>query len=186
MPRRKSISEPDLLALLLDAMMAVGPDNLTFARAAASTGLSAPTLVQRFGARDRMIEAVLLYSWDRLDEATEAADVGYPVSPRGAIDLLLHLTHDPGQGLDGGLRLLQEDMRNPALRARGSAWGDRLSVALNRRLAKKGATDLGWQMAQVWQGAIIWWGFCRNGDPAQAIRSALEAWCETAGLDYSP
>ncbi|AQZ50021.1 hypothetical protein Mame_00645 [Martelella mediterranea DSM 17316] len=184
MPRNKSISEPALLAILLDAIAETGPDYLTFARAAARSGLSAPTLVQRFGDRAAMVEAILMFAWDRLDEATEAADAAFPVSPRGAIDLLLHLTPDAEHGLDGGLPLLREDMRNPALRARGRAWGDRLSAALSRRLGDNPA--LGRQMASLWQGAIIWWGFDRNGPPQAAIGEALEGWCRTAGLDQSP
>ena len=108
MPRRKTISEPALLAVLLDEIAETGPDGLTFARAAACSGLSAPTLVQRFGDRAAMVEAILMFAWDRLDEATEAADAAFPVSPRGAIDLLLHLTPDAEHGLDGGLPLLRE------------------------------------------------------------------------------
>ncbi|WP_180899543.1 TetR/AcrR family transcriptional regulator [Martelella soudanensis] len=184
MPRNKTISELALLAILLDAVAEIGPDGLTFAKASARSGLSAPTLVQRFGDRKAMIEAILLFAWDQLDEATEAADAAFPVSPRGAVDLLLHLTPDPEHGLDGGLPLLREDMRNPALRARGSAWGDRLSAALTRRLGRDPA--LGRQMASLWQGAIIWWGFDRNGAPQAAIGKALESWCRTAGLDQSP
>lgn len=184
MPRHKTISEPALLATLLDAIAETGPDDLTFAKAAARSGLSAPTLVQRFGSRNAMIEAILHFAWDRLDEATAAADAAFPVSPQGAVDLLLHLTPDPERGLDGGLQLLREDMRNPVLRARGSAWGGRLADALSRRLG--GEPAMGWQMASVWQGAIIWWGFNRDGAPRASIGKALEGWRRTAGLDQSP
>ena len=35
---------------------------------------------------------------------------------------------------------------------------------------------LGWQMARLWQGALIWWAFRRDSDPEVEIRVALEDW----------
>jgi hypothetical protein len=77
-----------------------------------------------------------------------------------------------------GLLLLREDIRNPTLRARGAAWGQRLAVALGRRLSTdpKEGRRLGWQMASLWQGAHTWWAFMREEPADRAIRPALEDW----------
>ncbi|HWW55790.1 MAG TPA: hypothetical protein VN047_02750 [Sphingopyxis sp.] len=185
MGRIKRISDEDVLGALLGAMEATGPAGLTFAKAAAVVGLSSATLVQRFGTRDAMIEAVLLHAWDRLDALTAAADSEAPETPAGAIALLLRLM--PGdtaeRDVTEGLLLLREDLRNPALRARGHAWGDYLAKSLSRRLPCRSgqAGQTGWQMLSIWQGAIIWWAFKRDGDPEAAIRSALEGWWASVG-----
>ncbi len=186
MGRHKLVADDALLDLLLKVLSETGPADLTFARAAAQVGLSAATLVQRYGNRDAMIEAVLRHAWDRLDAATQAADAGAPVNPRGAVDLLMRLMPPAAAeySMTDGLLLLREDIRRPRLRARGAAWGRTLARALGRRLTDdaRDAERLGWQMASVWQGAHTWWAFTRRLRPETAIRRSLEDWLRTAGL----
>ena len=183
MGRIKTVSDRQALDILLRAIEATGPDRLTFSKASAAVGLSSATLVQRFGTRDTMIEAVLLHAWDRLDTLTSAADAEAPSTPAGAIALLLRLT--PGRTAEHdvteGLLLLREDFRNPRLRTRGRAWGEYLAKALGNRLAPQSgsAEQTGWQMLAIWQGAIIWWAFKRIGDPEEEVRTALERWWQS-------
>ncbi|WP_218920846.1 TetR/AcrR family transcriptional regulator [Melittangium boletus] len=182
--RHKTISDEALLDGLMSAITEHGPAGLTFAGAAAAVTLSPSTLVQRFGSREAMVEAILLRAWDRLDAATSAADATAAPGAAGAVDLLMSLM--PAETVEHamleGLLLLREDFRNPRLRARGKAWGDCLAVALGQRLngdVQEGLR-LGWQMARVWQGALLWWAFTRHDRPEVAIRTALEDWCQTA------
>jgi AcrR family transcriptional regulator len=186
MGRSKLLSDGAVLDRLLTEIGRVGPGGLTFSRASQAAGLSGASLVQRFASRDAMVEAVLLHAWDNLDAATAAADAELPATPAGAIDLLLRLS--PGEtaasDVTDGLLLLREDIRNPVLCARGAAWGACLARALGRRLTGV-TTDtdrLGWQMASVWQGAIIWWAFRRESGATDAIRAALEDWCAGVGV----
>lgn len=186
MSRSKTISTPHLLDRLFVVVMEHGPSGLSFARASQAVGLAPATLVQRFGTRDGMVEAVLLRAWDQLDEATAAADAEAALDPAGAIDLLLRLTHPAAAESDfaDGLLLLHEDIRNPVLRARGAAWGARLAEALGRRLcheAERGVR-LGWQMASLWQGALIWWAFRRDAEPEAKVREILEDWRRSVDL----
>jgi AcrR family transcriptional regulator len=186
MSRGKSISDAELLERLLVAVRQHGPSGLSFAKAAEVAGLAAPTLVQRFGTRAGMVEAVLLRAWDQLDEATAAADLEAAPHPAGAIELLLRLTNPGSADYDftDGLLLLREDIRNPVLRARGSEWGVRLAEALGRRLSDDAdrAIELGWQMASLWQGTLIWWAFRRDPAPDVRVRETLEAWYRDAGV----
>lgn len=190
MGRSKRLSDEAALDALLGAVGATGPDGLTFARASAATGLSAATLVQRFGTRNAMVEAVLLHAWDGLDALTRAADAEAPPTPAGAISLLLRLM--PGgaaaHAMTEGLLLLREDVRNPLLRARGRAWGEYLAAALGRRLTPSAGADdpIGWQMLAVWQGTLIWWAFKRDGDPETEIREALERWWRSVDRSLDP
>jgi AcrR family transcriptional regulator len=179
-PRRKTIPDYQVLDALFGALLTTGPAGLTFARAAKACGLSAATLVQRYGDREALVEAILLRAWDRLDEATEAADAEEAPTPQGAIDLLMRLMPADTAERDAtdGLLLLREDIRNPTLRARGAAWGHRLAAALGRRLSAdpNEGMRLGWQLASLWQGAHTWWAFTRQEPADKAIRRALEDW----------
>lgn len=185
MGRSKTISDSAVLDRLLAVLEKTTPDGLTFSKASQTVGLSGATLVQRFGSRDGMIEAVLLHAWDRLDAVTTEADAEAPISPDGAISILVRLM--PGDveeyALTDGLLLLREDLRNPTLRARGCAWGAYLAQALGRRLTKDTALAerMGWQMATVWQGALIWWAFKRGSDPAAEVETVLRDWCRSVG-----
>lgn len=186
MGRHKLLSDDAVLDRLLAELHVAGPGGLSFSRASRAAGLSAASLVQRFATRDAMVEAVLLHAWNGLDAATAAADAALPLTPAGAIDLLMALF--PGKAADqavtDGLLLLREDIRNPVLCARGAAWGACLAGALGRRLTDDAgdADRLGWQMASVWQGAIIWWAFRRDGESGRALRAALEDWCRSVGV----
>lgn len=179
MGRRKTISDAAVLEALLAMLGTVGPEGLSFAVASKASGLGAATLVQRFGSREAMVEAVLLHAWDALDRATAAADAQAPSTPAGAIALLVELTPEAtaSDGLADGLLLLREDFRNPVLRARGLAWGQTLARALGCRLATRpgDAERLGWQMARLWQGTLIWWGFTREGSLREHVETALRA-----------
>jgi len=185
MGRSKTISDNVALDRLLTALETAGPDGYSFSKASRAVGLSAATLVQRYGTREAMIEAILLHAWDRLDAVTAGADAEAPADPAGAISMLLRLL--PGgaaeYNLTDGFLLLREDLRNPTLRARGAAWGTSLAKALGRRLTKDAAhaERMGWQMASVWQGSIIWWAFKRDTDPDTNIQNALEEWCRSVG-----
>lgn len=182
MARHKTIPDERVLDTLLETMMQTGPAGLTFARAAKASGLSAATLVQRYGDREKMVQAVLLRAWDRLDAETDAADADTAATPAGAVDLLMRLM--PAQTAErnatDGLLLLREDIRDPALRARGAAWAYRLVEALARRLSDDAAkgTRLAWQMASIWQGAHTWWAFTREEPADRAIRRVLENWLD--------
>lgn len=156
-----------------------GPD-LSFAHAAKWVDLAPATLVQRFGTREGMVESILLHAWAQLEEATHAADTQASTDPAGAVDLLLRLTNSGSGEVDvsEGLLLLREDFRNPVLRARGAAWEKQLTAALGQRLSQDPslAAVLARQLVSVWQGAIIWWGFTRQGTLHENVKVVLNDW----------
>ncbi|WP_225771773.1 TetR/AcrR family transcriptional regulator [Inquilinus sp. Marseille-Q2685] len=181
MPRPRTIPDEALLDGALAVMRRAGPDGITFAAVAAETGLSGATLVQRFGSKAALVQAALLRAWDLLDARTEAADAAAPPGPAGAVEMLVALSGDYGAEDDyaEGLLVLREDLRDPALRRRGAAWGEALAAALGRRLADAAGPrpDLGRLMAAQWQGALLWWGFERGRSLPQAVAAELEAFC---------
>ncbi|MGE0242086.1 MAG: TetR/AcrR family transcriptional regulator, partial [Parvibaculaceae bacterium] len=72
-----------------------------------------------------------------------------------------------------GLLILREDLRDPVLRARGTAWRHALSRALDRCFADvpSAPKDVGLLMASHWQGSLLWWGF----EPEDAVAQYVEA-----------
>ncbi len=183
MARPKKITDEDLLDVVGVLLSRQGPAALTFQSAAAASGLSPATLVQRYGSKDALLRAALLRMWDALDAQTARADARHALDPEGAIALLVRLS--AGYGATGdeaaqGLLLLREDFRDPALRARGAAWHATLSAALGRRLSTDPARAavLGPLLASQWQGAVLWWGFSRAGTLRGYLRRELGAWCE--------
>jgi AcrR family transcriptional regulator len=187
MPRPRKIADDDVLEAVGSILSRQGPAALTFQSAAAATGLSPASLVQRYGSKDALLRAALLRMWDDLDAHTAAVDQMHPVGSEGAIALLVRLSAGYGADPDEaaqGLLLLREDFRDPVLRARGAAWGKALAAALGRRLSDDPARQpvLGALLASQWQGAILWWGFSREGTLRAHLRRELRAWCDAVGV----
>lgn len=185
MPRPRTLSDEVLLDAALGVMRKHGPAGVTFAAVATASGLAAATLVQRFGSKPALLRAALLRAWDRLDARTAELDATAPPTVTGAVALLVELSADYGAGdsYADGLLVLREDLRDPALRARGRRWGDALAEALARRLgdAEGLRPDLGRLMASQWQGAVLWWGFDPERPVGEAVAQALRSWCAAVG-----
>lgn len=184
MPRYKTISDEQVLDRLLALIANVGPDRLSFSLSAKACGLSAATLVQRYGNREALVETVLVHAWARLSAQTEAADEEVEITPSGAIEILIRLM--PGDAAEfnatEGLLLLREDVRNPRLRAFGAEWFRQLEVALGRRLSRdpRQAERKARQMVALWQGALIRWAFVREASADQSVRMLLQDWLDGA------
>ena len=182
MARPRTISDDDILDAAGILLRRGGAAALTFAAVSAASGLAPATLVQRYGDRERLLQAALLRLWDQLDARTQAADAQHDIDPSGSITLLVALSASP-DGAPGeaaeGLVLLQENFRDQVLRARGVAWGEVLAAALGRRLTpvRAAQTTLGRLMASQWQGAMLWWAFSRNGSLGAHLTRELREWC---------
>ena len=176
-PRPKTLPDSDVLEAALKLIHADGPEALTFAALAKASGLSAATLVQRFGSKDELKRRALHAAWDHLDARTARLDATLPRTPEGAIAMLVALSADYG-GIDAyaeGLLVLREDFRDPGLRARGAAWKAALAAALEARFACEPAAPagIGLMMASQWQGSLLWWAFEPDTDVAAAVEDGL-------------
>lgn len=169
----------DVLKAALKLMHENGPEALTFAALGARSGLSPSTLVQRFRNKEELARAALLHAWDELDARTEAAIAAAPATPEGAVDILVSLSGAYG-GIEAyaeGLLMLREDFRDPALRARGTAWGEVLCKAICACFASTpdAPKAIGSLMASQWQGCLLWWGFNPVRPVDTHVRESLEA-----------
>lgn len=172
MPRPKTRPDREVLDAALRLVHEGGPAALTFGSLARACGLSPATLVQRFGGKAELMRSALLHAWDGLDGKTVALAAAMPKSPDGAIGMLVALSGDYG-GIEAyaeGLLVLREDLRDPVLRARGAAWTQALSGALDACFPG-GPPGIGLMLATQWQGALLWWSF----DPAMPLGRHVEA-----------
>jgi AcrR family transcriptional regulator len=174
MPRPKILPDRDVLEAAYQLMQEHGPEALTFSALARACGLSASTLVQRFKGKTQLIQSALSLAWDRLDENTAMLAAKMPKTPDGAIALLTTLSGDYGEieAYADALLILREDLRNPALRARGAIWKEALSQALDDCFAvvPHAPRGIGLLMASQWQGSLLWWSF----DPQGRVQDFVE------------
>jgi AcrR family transcriptional regulator len=189
MPRPKILPDKDVLEAALKLMHEQGPEALTFASLASACGLSAATLVQRFENKARLKQSTLLHAWDLLDEKTARLAVEVPKTAEGAIKLLVALSRDYG-GIESyaeGLLVLREDLRDPALRARGAAWKASLSRALDACFAEvpRAPKGVGLLMASQWQGSLLWWGFDPRGKVERYVEESLQAFVSALTRSWS-
>lgn len=178
MPRRKTLSDEEVLVAASRLLHEHGPDALTFESLGRACGLSPATLVQRFRTKANLKQATLLHAWDGLDARTAALAGTTPKTPEGAIKLLVDLSDYGGiETYAEGLLVLREDLRDPVLRARGAAWKAALSAALDERFAGVAGTPkgIGLLMASQWQGSLLWWGFDPQGRIEDFVAAGLRS-----------
>ncbi|MFD4401208.1 TetR/AcrR family transcriptional regulator [Nocardia sp. NPDC058499] len=186
MPRHKTVTDEALLDVALQVMSERGPDALTFQAIAPRAGISASTIVQRFGTKAALRRAALTLAWDRLDAETAAVDHDATAGPAGVVDLLVRLGAQYSEDTYADqLLILREDLLDPVLRARGCAWLDALVAAVERRLAvaPDNIAGVGELVVQQWQGALTVWSFRRDVALNVAVRSAVEPLLERLGYD---
>jgi AcrR family transcriptional regulator len=183
MPRSRTLSDEQLLDMVLALIHAEGPEAATFGAVAKVSRLSGSTLVQRFGTKAAMLRAALLLAWDRLDAETARLAGSVPKTPEGAIALLAGLSKDYGNDAAAyadGLLVLREDLRDPALRARGAGWGRTLAAALDQCLPPaKASRPIGRLMLSQWQGSLLWWGFAPEGTIEDYVEAELRRFLQT-------
>jgi AcrR family transcriptional regulator len=178
MPRPKTLPDSAVLTAAYVLVHQHGPDALTFSALAQACGLSASTLVQRFKSKADLVRSTLSYAWDGLDEKTAAFSAKAPKTPDGAVQLLTLLSKDYGEieAYADALLILREDLRDPALRARGAKWKAVLTRALEDCFADvpRAPPGIGLLMASQWQGSLLWWSFDPKGRVEQYVEDNLE------------
>lgn len=177
MPRPKTLSDEDVLKAAHRLIHERGPEALTFAKLARVCGLSSSTLVQRFKSKAGLMQSTLMHAWDRLDEKTVRLAARVPKTADGAVALLVALSKDYGgiKSYADGLLILREDLRDPALRARGAKWKALLADALDDCFTQvpQAPPGIGLLIASQWQGALLWWSFDPQGELESFVEDSL-------------
>jgi AcrR family transcriptional regulator len=178
MPRPKSLTDAQILDAALTVTRRTAVDRLTFTAVARACGLSAATLVQRFGTVANLRRRTLHHAWDQLEARTVALGKEIALTPAGAVDLLVGLSGGYDTDIEefaDGLLMLREDLRDPELRRRGARWQQSLLDILDGCLAKSpgASADAADLLLTHWQGAVLWWAFAPEQDLRTHLREGL-------------
>jgi AcrR family transcriptional regulator len=185
MPRPRTVSDEAILDAVLTLAHRVGPARLTFAAVAAEVGLSAATLVQRFGTKRDLLLAADKRGIDHwvgaLDRATAASPLARVVE---GLVLAVEGVATP-ERMANSVAMLQLDIADPDFHAetlRGArAVRARIERDLNAALGAgelHAATDVATLAALVettYHGAMIGWAIHRERALPDWMRAQVEA-----------
>lgn len=178
MPRRKRISDEAVLDAAIRVMMRTGPADFTLAEAGREAGVSAATLLQRFGDKQTLIVRALARDvagfMTRLDEAPKEP------SREAVLDLFWLVTPDTddAEAFADQLPWLREDFRNPELNRLSRQMFTALRAALADRLPPLPVPpEVGARLIEAqWQGAMNQWGFFQEGRLPDYVARCLNEW----------
>ncbi|WMJ68964.1 TetR/AcrR family transcriptional regulator [Stenotrophomonas sp. 24(2023)] len=186
MPRTRSIADTAVLDAALELLVGEGPQGLTLAALGARVGLSASTLVQRFGSRAALLEQALARSTTHL--AASPAGAG-PVTRAALVDWLVAMTRgmQSRPRLAGHVALLMEDLRQAQGRRGALARTHVLELrrVLAERLQALGIADAD-RAARLleahWHGLVLQWGLGGRGSLRQWMLNGLEELLDLLGV----
>ncbi len=162
MSRPRTIPDADVFTAILRLIAEGGEKSVAFSSVARATGLSAPSLVQRYGALPEMIHAALLHAWTQIDASTSAAIVESSVAAKGPQALLKALGAGPN------LAILAASLRHATLRDRAKAWRQRVETALADKAGDRDAATI---LFAAWQGQALWDGI---SDKSFKLKDAIK------------
>jgi AcrR family transcriptional regulator len=185
MPRPRTVSDEAILDAVLTLAHRVGPARLTFAAVAAEVGLSAATLVQRFGTKRDLLLAADKRGIDHwvgaLDRATAASPLARVVE---GLVLAVEAVATP-ERMANSVAMLQLDIADPDFHAETLRGARAVRARIERDLsAALGAGELhaGTDVATLatlvettYHGAMIGWAIHREHALADWMRAQVEA-----------
>lgn len=178
MPRTKTLSDEAVLEGVARVMYRKGPQDFTLAEAAREAGVSAATLVQRFGDKHALIVRAVARDNQRFAEI-----LARPAPARSAeavVDFFRRMSQAFGEAGDFADQLLwlREDMRDPELNALARQRFAALRAAIAARMPPLPiAPDLAARLVEAqWQGALNQWGIEPKGSLAEFVAESLAAW----------
>jgi AcrR family transcriptional regulator len=154
MSRPRTIPDAEVFAAILRLIAEGGEKSVAFSSVARATGLSAPSLVQRYGALPDMVGAAMQFVWDQIDAQAEAAIGESPGSDKGMQTLLKLLSPAPAPAV------LAISLRDAGLRERAKGWRQRIEAALAARCGDKETAAI---LFAAWQGQGMWDGISDKG-----------------------
>lgn len=120
---------------------------MAFSTVSAATGLSAPSLVQRYGGLVEMIRAALTGEWNRIEAQTSQAIAGVTDAAKGPQALFKAIAPGPSAAL------LAASLRDPALSETAVRWRNRVEAALAQQC---GDADRAAMLFALWSGQMLW------------------------------
>jgi AcrR family transcriptional regulator len=184
MPRPRTLSDADLLAATQRVVTRLGP-TLTLADIAREAGVSAATLVQRFGSKRALLLAFAAAGSHGTRDQFEAIRAQYP-DPLDALHEIVRcyarMAPSP-EAVSNGLAFLQMDMTDPDFHQPALAGArdtlDELERLLDaavrtRRLRRCDTRRMARALYAAIGGAMLAWAILREGTAESMMLEAVE------------
>ncbi len=178
MPRPKRISDEAVLDAAIRVMLRTGPADFTLAEAGREAGVSAATLLQRFGDKQTLIVRAL--ARDVAGFVERIADAPAAPGREAVLDLFWLITPDTddAEAFADQLPWLREDFRSPELNRLSREMFTALRTAVAERLPPMPvpAETAARLLEAQWQGAMNQWGFFHEGRLPDYVARCLNEW----------
>ena len=183
MPRRKSISDEEILDRALPVIAEAGPAGFTLADIARAVGVAPATLLQRFGDKQTLIERAFARDNERFVPWLESLPdgIGADVVIRIYSEATKLFGDNPS--LADHLLWLREDIRDPAMNRLAQRRFKLFRAAILKRLPPlpipphRAARLLDAQ----YHGAVVQWALEPKGKLADFVTRSLRDWFRLAG-----
>jgi AcrR family transcriptional regulator len=185
-PRARTVANQDIIAAAAKVIGRVGPGNLTLADVGKEIGLSAATLVQRFGSKRGLLLAMAKSAADSVEACFDMVRAAHR-SPLAALvaaatDMTRYL--DTPEEVANSLAFLQMDLSDPDFH-RFMVINSKKQLEGYRRLLQE-AIDAGElvdcdtrrlvrAITAVCGGSLIGWAVFRQGSAAAWVRADVDA-----------
>jgi AcrR family transcriptional regulator len=153
MSRPKSVPDEVVVVAIAALYLQGGDKSVTFASVSVETGLAPPTLVQRYGSRDAMLDWACHRAWDALDiSVVQATSV---LDKKGIPAFLKSLTLSAAELFP--VATLLGAGRSADLAERAETWRDAVEDAIARKMGSSRTKRDAARMAfALWQGQLLW------------------------------
>jgi AcrR family transcriptional regulator len=153
MSRPKSVPDEVVLIAIAAIYMQGGDKAVTFASVSGETGLAPPTLVQRYGSRDGMMDWAVHMAWDALDAAIGHNDL--ILAQKGVTAYLKSLTVAASELFP--FATLLSAGRSADFAERAEMWRDAVEDAIARKMGSSRTKREAARVAfALWQGQLLW------------------------------
>lgn len=179
MPRRKTISDEEILERALPVMARAGPGGFTLADIAEEIGLAPATLLQRFGDKKTMTERAFAQDNKRFEQWIEDLPEGRGAEATLAVyrSAIGEFHEDSDPELAEHLLWLREDIRDPAFNAMARARFALFRAAILERLppTRLPAEEVARLLDAQSHGAIMQWAIEPKGSLTVYVMEQLAA-----------
>jgi AcrR family transcriptional regulator len=184
-PRPRTLSDADILAATGKAIFRLGPAKLTLSQIAREAGLSAATLVQRFGSKKALLLAMFTASCDSIDACFEAVRAKHRSPLAALLAAATEMTRyiQTPEEMANHLAFLQMDLADPDFRRLMLEHSTRVIAGYRAlldaavaagELATCDTPRLSRAVSSMSGGSLLAWAVHREGTAEDWVRMDLE------------
>lgn len=184
MPRRKVISDEEILDRALPIMAEAGPAGFTLADVARAVGVAPATLLQRFGDKQTLIERAFARDNERFIPWLESLPKGVGVDVVVGIYADATRLFGENPSLADHLLWLREDIRDPAMNRLAQQRFKLFRAAIVKRLPPMPIPpDRAARLLDAqYHGAVVQWALEPSGRLADFVEQSLRDCFRLCGL----